>query len=95
MSGQWIVGVISFQKIFDLHGLKHHIVEIRGDVTMQDVQTTNDDEQVKIELLSRWKLEAEFRNCTFGQFELTNNSPTNTSFATVVEIGSSHHHHHP
>ena len=26
---------------------------------MQDVQTTNDDEQVKIELLSRWKLEAE------------------------------------
>ena len=33
MSGQWIVGVISFQKIFDLHGLKHHIVEISGDVT--------------------------------------------------------------
>ena len=31
--GQWIVGVISFQKIFGLYGLKHHIVEISGDVT--------------------------------------------------------------
>ena len=30
---QWIVGVISFQKIFGLYGLKHHIVEISGDVT--------------------------------------------------------------
>ena len=33
------------------------MVEIREDVTMRD-----DDEQLKIELLSRWKLEAEFRN---------------------------------
>ena len=42
-------------------GLKHHIVEIRGDVTMRDGrQTTN--KQVKIELLSQWKLEAEFRD---------------------------------
>ena len=31
--GQWIVGVICFQKIFGLFGLKHHIVEISGDVT--------------------------------------------------------------
>ena len=46
--------VISFQKIYGLYGLKHHIVEIRGDVTMRD-------KQVKIELLSQWKLEAEFR----------------------------------
>ena len=30
---QWIVGVISFQKIFGLCGLKGHIVEIRWDVT--------------------------------------------------------------
>ena len=30
---QWIVGVISFQKIFGLYGLNHHIVEISGDVT--------------------------------------------------------------
>ena len=31
--GQLIVGVISFQKIYGLYGLKHHIVEISGDVT--------------------------------------------------------------
>ena len=24
--GQWIVGVISFKKIYGLYGLKHHIV---------------------------------------------------------------------
>ena len=38
--GQWIVGVISFQKIFGLYGLKHHIMEISGDVT--DAGRTND-----------------------------------------------------
>ena len=31
--GHWIVGVTSFQKIYGLYGLKHHIVEISGDVT--------------------------------------------------------------
>ena len=31
--GQWIVGVISFQKMYGLYGLKHHIVEKSGDVT--------------------------------------------------------------
>ena len=30
---QWIVGVISFQKMYGLYGQKHHIVEISGDVT--------------------------------------------------------------
>ena len=88
-----------------MYGWKHHIVEMRGDVTdagqpntrtTEDMLTlthcqdhilteniwfvwsktsysgdkrrchyagrTNGDEQVKIELLSRWKLEAEFRN---------------------------------
>ena len=25
--GQWIVGVISFQKMYGLYGLKHHIVD--------------------------------------------------------------------
>ena len=38
--GQWIVGVISFQKMYGLYGLKHHIVEISGDVT--DVGRTNE-----------------------------------------------------
>ena len=37
--GQWIVGVISFQKMYGLYGLKHHIVEISGDVTDPDKQT--------------------------------------------------------
>ena len=36
--GQWIVGVISFQK-YMLYGLKHHSVEISGDVT--DAGRTN------------------------------------------------------
>ena len=39
--GQWIVGVISFQKMYGLYGLKHHTVEISGDVTDPDEQTTN------------------------------------------------------
>ena len=31
--GQWIAGDMSFQKMYGLYGLKHHIVEISGDVT--------------------------------------------------------------
>ena len=31
--GEWIVGIISFQKMYGLYGLRHHIVEISGDVT--------------------------------------------------------------
>ena len=37
--GEWIVGVISFQKMYGLYGLKHHIVAISGDVTDPDEQT--------------------------------------------------------
>ena len=43
--GYWIVGVTSFQKIYGLYGLKHHILEIRGDVTKlgrTDNQTRKD-----------------------------------------------------
>ena len=48
-------------KIYGLYARKHHIVEMRGNVT--DAGRTNDDvEQLKIELLSQWKLEAESRN---------------------------------
>ena len=32
--GQWIVGVISFQKMFGLYGLERHIVEKRWGVTL-------------------------------------------------------------
>ena len=45
--GQWIVAVISSQKIFGLYGLKGHIVEKRWGVTFVD----NDSHgNVKIEL---------------------------------------------
>ena len=39
--GQWIVGVISFQKMYGLYGLQHQIVKISGDVTDADGQTNN------------------------------------------------------
>ena len=42
--------------MYGLHALKHHIVEMRGDAT--DAGLTN-DQQLKIELLSQWKLKAE------------------------------------
>ena len=42
--GQWIVVVISFQKMYGLYGLKHHIVEKSGDVTDAG-QTTNNNKQ--------------------------------------------------
>ena len=48
--GEWIVDVISFQKIFGLCGLKCHIVEIWRDVTFEDGRT--DDGNVNIELES-------------------------------------------
>ena len=55
--GRLIVGIISIK--YGLYGLKHHIVEISGDVTDAGRQT------VKIELLSQWMLEAEFRNYAY------------------------------
>ena len=56
--GEWIVDVISFQKIFGFCGVRGHIVEIRRDVTLVDNErTTNNGRNVKIEL-EFW--EAEF-----------------------------------
>ena len=46
--GQWIVGVISFQKMYGLYGLKHHIVEISGDVTDADGRTTSKDRATQL-----------------------------------------------
>ena len=48
--GQWIAEVISFQKIFGLYGLNHHIVEISGDVTNagRDEQTTSEDRATQL-----------------------------------------------
>ena len=62
MNGTDIARIIYSQKIYGLYGLKHHIVEISGDVT--DAGRTNNEQTLKIELLSQWKLEAEFRNLT-------------------------------
>ena len=39
--GQWIVDVRSFQKIFGLYGLKHHIVEISGSDVADAGRTNN------------------------------------------------------
>ena len=41
---EWIVDVISFQKIFGLCGLKCHIVEIWRDVTLVHTRTTTECE---------------------------------------------------
>ena len=46
--GQWIVGVISFKKIYGLYGLKHHIVEKSGDVTDAGQQTTSKDRATQL-----------------------------------------------
>ena len=54
-----VARIISSQKIYGLYGWKHHIVEMRRDVT--DAGQPIEQRQVKIELLSQWKLEAESR----------------------------------
>ena len=49
--GYWIVGVTSFQKIYGLYGLKHHIVEKSGDVTKvprTDGQPTRKDRATQL-----------------------------------------------
>ena len=53
---------MSSQKIYGLCGLKHHIVDITDHVTRRDGRR---NKQGKIELLSQWKLEAEFRKKIF------------------------------
>ena len=47
--GQWIVGVISFQKIFGLCGLKGHIVKIRWGVTLEDARTHGRNVNIELE----------------------------------------------
>ena len=54
--GQWIVGVISFQKMYGLYGLKHHIVEKRGDVTDPDGQTTRKDRATQLLICEKLSL---------------------------------------
>ena len=47
--GQWIVEVISFQKIFGLSGLKGHKVEIRCDVTLVHIHTEGRNVKIVLE----------------------------------------------
>jgi len=53
--GYWIVGVTSFQKIYGLYGLKHHIVDISGDVTKagRDGRTDGQRKDSATQLLNR------------------------------------------
>ena len=53
---QWILGVIRFQKIFVLYGLKHHIVEKSGDVTDPDGQTTRKDKATQLLICEKLSL---------------------------------------
>ncbi len=48
--GEWIVHVISFQKILGSCGLNGHIMEIRLGVTLEDNGRTDGQRNVKIEL---------------------------------------------
>ena len=43
-----MVGDISFQKMYGLYGLKHHIVEISGDVTDAGRTTTRKDRATQL-----------------------------------------------
>ena len=48
---QWIMGVVSFQKMYGLFGLKHHLVEISGDGTdagRTEEQTTREESATQI-----------------------------------------------
>ena len=65
--GQWIVGVISFQKMYGLYGLKHHTVEISGDVTDPDNRTTRKDRATQLLICEKLSL-AMLNNASFQYF---------------------------
>ena len=68
--GQWIVGVISFQKIFGLCGLKGHIVKIRWDVTLEDGRTAECEDRARI--LKQNSQFTEIRGATKKQHSVNN-----------------------
>ena len=45
--------IISFQKIYGLYGLKHHTMEINGDVTMETNDERQTNNKVKIVLVNK------------------------------------------
>ena len=48
MVDEWVVDIISFQKIFGLCGLECHIVEIWGDVTLVHGRRTEHEDRARI-----------------------------------------------
>ena len=46
--GQWIVGVISFQKMYGLYGLKSIYIGINAHVTDAGRQTTSEDRATQL-----------------------------------------------
>ena len=69
---EWIVDVISFQKIFGLCGLKGHIGEILRDVTLVDngQRTTDNGRNVKI-VLEFWKQNSQSTSTLANQQQQT------------------------
>ena len=83
--GQWIVGVISFQKIFGLYGLKGHIVEKRQDVTLVNDRRTTECENIARILFTEFAIFGVTHNPlpTSSTFNLISVSPQRTTFAPV------------
>ena len=67
MVDEWIVDVISFQKIFGLCGLKGHIGEIWRDVTLVENGQRTDNGRTECEDRARI-LETEFAKINFSMF---------------------------
>ena len=56
--GQWIVGDITYQKMYGLYDLKHHTVEKSGDITDagRDKQTTSKDRATQLLICEKLSL---------------------------------------
>ena len=50
-----------------VHHMKHHIVEMRGGVTLPDGRTNDKRTSEDRATQPQWKLEAEFRNSLFNE----------------------------
>ena len=76
--GQWIVGVMSFQKMYGLYGLKHHIVEKSGVVTdagRTGRDRTSEERATQLLLCEKLSLATMFssRNCLkYSQVQVQN-----------------------
>ena len=78
---QWILGVISFQKMYGLYGLKHHIVEISGDVTdagqtneRTNKRTTSEDRATQLLICEKLSLATGAFGLTMGTGQVSQKS---------------------